>query len=34
MGPWPCAATLAALAPLGIVRPAIDAEILDVYARS
>ncbi len=34
MGPWPCAATLAALGSLGVVRPAIDAAILEVYARS
>ncbi|MCX5745905.1 MAG: AMP-binding protein, partial [Proteobacteria bacterium] len=33
-GPWPCAATLAALVPLGVVRPAIDAAVLAVYASS
>ena len=31
-GPYPCTATLAALAPLGVVRPPIDDTILAVYA--
>lgn len=31
MGPWPCARTLAALAPLGVVRPAIDDAIIARY---